>query len=223
MPPVQLPANLRRQHAVVVAGRLGEQGLDAAALDDALRFGLGLLGRPAGHRHAGVPRELAQRLHEAEASMLDEVVEAVAASRAAAREVVPGRRREDDARRGAVVVSRRASLEHRARGLEVEVEVAADEPDEVRPRLHVVNEAPERAVVEPSSGQPFIRRAVQALAEVTRSGRRVGRIVGGDGRCAWCPRAGKAWVREGGDTRRARAVNTGETNDSVSSPEPRKG
>jgi hypothetical protein len=50
--------------------------------------------------------------------------------------------------------------------------------DKVRPCLHVIDEAPERAVVERSSGQPFIRRAVQALTEVTRSGRRVGRIVG---------------------------------------------
>ena len=79
-------------------------------------------------------------------------------------------------RRVRVVALRRAGLEDRARG--PEVEVTPDERDEVRPRLHVVDEAPDRAVIEPSSGQSFVRRAVQALAEVARSGRRAGRIVG---------------------------------------------
>lgn len=135
--------------------------------------------------------------------MLHEVVEAVAAATPAAREVVPGLRvREDDERRVRVAVLRRPGLEDRARRLEVEV--ATDERDEVRPRLHVVDEAPERAVVEPSSGQPFIRRAVQALAEVTRSGRRVGRIVGVMVGARGVHVQAKPGSRKGGDTRSAR-------------------
>lgn len=116
-------------------------------------------------------------VRETEISVLHEVVDAVAAATPAAREVVPGlRRRPHEERRVRVTVLQRAGLQHRAGQLEIDV--AADERDEVGPRLHVVDEAPERAVVELSSGQSFIRRAVQALAEVTRSRRRVGRIVG---------------------------------------------
>lgn len=115
VPAVELAANLRRQHAVVVAGGFSEQRLDAPPLDDTLRLGLSSLGRPTRHRYARLGGERAERLHEAQASMLHEVVEAVGAATPTAREVVPGlRRRPHHERRVRVAVLRRAGLEDRA-------------------------------------------------------------------------------------------------------------